>query len=408
MVIIDELAYVDQGLWDETIRALLNMKNAGVIGITTPRGPDNFVSLLINMTNEDGTPFFNVLHMTTVCEACAKLPTLSERLSCNHSWIPTYKSREKQSRNARIAKATGSISITLQEDCGIVVAGTGGVIFDPDHLRLAFDKKNPDMVFGDDKGDENPDNNYVPPRIYILSDPNADGDSNTTVFSCFWAPPRGEKGAFDRLVMLGLDVQKTRGGYEKDNLILNHVKRIRSMKQYARVPIVAVFENNTGDYATHGEELVLKNLKSVVALHEGGVDQEPGICLTKDIKEAYLNVVSRLMDNAQLVWSSKLFTLSTAFANNLREISVTSKTNVELIMNELMLEMCRMRREKGKITGKIGPYQDDMAITLMMAAYWTQAVENPFSPTYQYYRNLKMVAHDPGTALQGGKSLRIA
>jgi hypothetical protein len=49
-----------------------------------------------------------------------------------------------------------------------------------------------------------------------------------------------------------------------------------------------------------------------------------------------------------------------------------------------------------------------MAITLMMAAYWTQAVENPFSPTYQYYRNLKMVAHDPGTALQGGKSLRIA
>jgi len=43
MVIIDELAYIDKGLWDETIRALLNMKNAGLIGITTPRGPDNFV-----------------------------------------------------------------------------------------------------------------------------------------------------------------------------------------------------------------------------------------------------------------------------------------------------------------------------------------------------------------------------
>jgi hypothetical protein len=118
MVIIDELAYIDQGLWDETIRALLNMKNAGLIGITTPRGPDNFVSLLINMTNEDGSPFFNVLHMTTVCDVCAQLPTLAERLSCNHAYIPTYKSREKQSRSARVAKATNSINITLQEDAG--------------------------------------------------------------------------------------------------------------------------------------------------------------------------------------------------------------------------------------------------------------------------------------------------
>ena len=393
MVIIDELAYIDEGLWNETIRALLNMKNAGLIGITTPRGPDNFVSLLINMTNDDGSPFFNVLHMTTVCDVCAELPTLAERLSCNHSYIPSYKSREKQTRNARVAKATGSINITLQEDAGVIVPGSDGVIFDSVQLKHIFNTRNPDMIFGTTELERD----FVPNRIYVFSDPNADGASNTTVFSCFMAPPR-DKGGFERMVMLGIDVQKTFGGNSKDKLILTHIKTIREMNQYSKVPILCMFENNTGDYATHGEELVLENLDSVVAIHEGGPDKLlPGYCMTKDIKVSFVYATEKKMDNAQIVWSSKLFTRSLEYASNIRESNHSQKSNVELIMNELMLEMCRMRYEKGKITGKVGPYQDDMAITLMMASYWTQVVENKYSPTYEYYRNLKWVEHEQGT-----------
>lgn len=389
MVIIDELAYIDQGLWDETIRALLNMKNAGVIGITTPRGPDNFVSLLINMKNEDGTPYFNILHMTTICDACSKLPTLAERMSCQHSWIPTYKSREKQSRNARIAKATGSINITAQEDAGMIVAGAGGVIFDPDQIRQLFDLSNKDMLFED--------MDFIPSRIYVISDPNADGESNTTCFSCFWAPPRDDKGGFDRLVILGIDVQKTTTSSQKDLLVLNHIKAIRMMQRYAKVPIIFVPENMTGSYATRCEEIV-RNLDSVVVLHEGGPDSpKPGVRKTKEVTADYVHTTQVLMDNAQLVWSSNLFTRSHEYASNLKDVSNSDKPNVDLIMEEMKLEMCRMKYEKGVITGKLGPYQDDMAVSLMMCAYWPKAVENRYSQVYAYYRNLRWIEHQPGS-----------
>jgi len=383
MVIIDELAYIDQGLWDETIRALLNMKNAGLIGITTPRGPDNFVSLLINMENDDGTPFFNVLHMTTVCEACKLLPTKSEQLACNHSWIPTYKSREKQTRNAKVAEATGSIGITLQEDCGVFVAGTDGAIFDPQQLKEVFDTKNPALVFGSDRRDLD----FVPDRIYLMSDPNADGPSFTTAMSCFWAPERKD-GGFPRLVVLGIDARQTTGSNQKDDLILRHLKHIRGTKKYSKVPIIFVPENNTGSYATHMETTV-RLIPSVTVLKQGGPNAaQPGVRLNDVVKADYVYTIQTLMDNAQIVWSSELFTLSLELATRLRSTGGARKSNVEVVMGELFLQMCRMRYLKDKITGKVGPYQDDLAITLFMCGYWSKAVENLSSPTYKYYRSL--------------------
>jgi hypothetical protein len=274
----------------------------------------------------------------------------------------------------------------------VIVPGSNGVIFDATQLKQTFDVKNPDMIFGNTEQERD----FVPERIYVFSDPNADGASNTTVFSCFMAPPR-DKGGFERMVMLGLDVENTYGGHSKDALLLTHIKTIRQMAQYSKVPILCMFENNTGDYATHGEELVLENLESVVALHEGGPDKPAGYCMKKDLKVAFVYETERKMDNAQIAWSSKLFTRSKNYATRLRESNFSKETDVELIMKELMLEMCRMRYEKGKITGKVGPYQDDMAITLMMASYWTKVVENKYSPVYRYYRDLRWVEHAQGT-----------
>jgi hypothetical protein len=122
--------------------------------------------------------------------------------------------------------------------------------------------------------------------------------------------------------------------------------------------------------------------------------------MTKDLKVSFVYATEKKMDNAQIVWSSKLFTRSKAYATKLRESNYSQKTDVELIMNDMMLELCRMRYEKGKITGKVGPYQDDMAITFMMASYWTQVVENKYSPVYEYYRNLRWVEHAQGSLQQ--------
>jgi len=381
MIIIDELAYINEGLWNETIRALLNMKNAGVVAITTPRGPDNFVSLLIAMTNDDGTPFFNVLHMTTICDSCNKLPTIAERLSCNHGWIPTYKSREKQTRNAKMACVTNSESITMQEDCGIIVPGLDGTIFDHDLLRIAFNYKDSHLKFNDP--------HFIPPRIYVTSDPNADGKSDSAVVSGYWAPPRSlnEGGGYDRWVVLGVDILHTFGS-EQDAMVLAHIKHIRNLKKFAKVPIIYVPENMTGTFASRGEEIVRK-LKSVITLHEGGPDKKPGVHIDDNAKAGYMNTFRVLLDNGQLMWDSQLFTLSGPYCVKLRALHGQKKTNLELIIHDLLNQMMRMKfDDRGKITGKVGPYQDDGVMALVMGPYWSKAVENRYSPVYKWLRDL--------------------
>jgi hypothetical protein len=91
-----------------------------------------------------------------------------------------------------------------------------------------------------------------------MLDPNADNNgvaSNSAVASCFWAPAETPKlirkenqiqfekeftMPYPRLVLLGMDVSSSSSGKDKDNLVLSHIRKIRSMKQYAKVPIIYV------------------------------------------------------------------------------------------------------------------------------------------------------------------------
>jgi len=208
--------------------------------------------MLIDIKNEDGTDFYNVMHLTTICDECKKLPTKSQQMSCTHTFLPSWKSHDKQARNARVGQITGSVNTTLQEDCGIIVPGQGGILFDIAHLNRAFNRSDKNRMFKT--------KSYTPPRIYVMLDPNADNNgsaSNSAVVSCFWAPPeaprliRREDGADAslereftmherRLVLLGIDVTAASAGRDKDNLVLSHIRHIRNMKQYAKVPIIYV------------------------------------------------------------------------------------------------------------------------------------------------------------------------
>lgn len=171
------------------------------------------------------------------------------------------------------------MNVTLQEDCGIIVPGIAppffcllsllifltrlgqnGILFDAAHLNRAFDRSNKNRIFET--------KSYTPSRIYVMLDPNADNNgtaSNSAVASCFWAPPtnpriirRDNSGIeyerefvmpYPRLIMLGMDVSSSSSGRDKDNLVLAHIRKIRNMKQYAKVPIIYVpVSSSKNDY----------------------------------------------------------------------------------------------------------------------------------------------------------------
>lgn len=140
-------------------------------------------------------------------------------------------------------------------------------MFDIAHLNRAFDRSNKNRIFET--------KSYTPSRIYVMLDPNADNNgtaSDSAVASCFWAPPNNPRiirrddmleyerefaMPYPRLVMLGMDVSSSSSGRDKDNLVLSHIRKIRNMKQYAKVPIIYVPVSTTHIHThTHIFQLV--------------------------------------------------------------------------------------------------------------------------------------------------------
>jgi hypothetical protein len=54
------------------------------------------------MENDDLTPFHSAIHESTICEICKQLP-FEQTVKCDHVRLPSWKSMEKQKRNAEVA-----------------------------------------------------------------------------------------------------------------------------------------------------------------------------------------------------------------------------------------------------------------------------------------------------------------
>lgn len=74
---MDEAAYVNKGLFFETIVPLLGMQTAALICISTPLTEMNWFSALLNAKDEDGSLFFNIVRIGLVCKKCMKLSQAS-------------------------------------------------------------------------------------------------------------------------------------------------------------------------------------------------------------------------------------------------------------------------------------------------------------------------------------------
>ena len=395
-MIIDEAAYINKQLYDETIRALTNMRDCGLIAISTPLGPDNFISMLIDMTNPDGTPFYNVLHLTTVCDKCKLLPTVSERSACTHTWLPSWKSQGKQERNRRVGAVTGSSDTTAQEDCGLIVDGANGKLFMTERLKKDFNMMDLNRVYS------HRTERYKPSRIYMSCDPNADGASNTAVCSGFWVPPaprkkivskdkfgriRTEVGFeldYPRFVFLGMDVSNTGGSEDKDDMILNHVAKIRKMcnQFYDQIPIFFFPERGTGSFTSRCHE-ILRNVPSVETVREGGGELY-GVYKSDTVTSGYVETWKSLSNNGRIKFHSEFFTLSDNFVKEKEKAYGSLLSPEQMVVKHWREEMSRMSMIGGKITGKGKDKKsnDDMAIAGMMVPYWSQQVENPNAECY--------------------------
>lgn len=189
LVIVDEAAYVNKDLFFETIVPLLEMKSCSLICISTPLDELNWFSTLLDMTDIDGLPFFKVIRLDTICNKC-KLLSRKEMDKCTHKTdvLPSWKSGPRHERNKRLYEMD-DLGRGLRENAGIVT-GADNTVFDRDVVKQFFEHDTMQRFI--------PDSDAPPRCVYIMVDPDADGDSELALVSGFVTntQPNAPKGMF--------------------------------------------------------------------------------------------------------------------------------------------------------------------------------------------------------------------
>lgn len=171
MIVIDEAAYIKESLFHETIAPLLEVRFAALIAISTPLDEHNWFTKILNLKEEDGSSFFKVCHLYSVCDECLKLPSLEDMIKCEHgNRLPPWKSTERHKRNTMLTLAMDDVARGLREGSGVHASSLNSV-FDKGLIRKNFD--NPRMIRTVDS----------PPRLYIMADPDCGGKSYMSVIS---------------------------------------------------------------------------------------------------------------------------------------------------------------------------------------------------------------------------------
>ncbi|KAL6965847.1 hypothetical protein U1Q18_051583 [Sarracenia purpurea var. burkii] len=138
VIVVDELAYVSPEFLLETVFPVLEVANCALLGISTPLDEFNFFSKLLALRDENGEPFFHVIRLGSVCDACKKLP----QEKCSRATTRSTRSQVEVGRQAHAHEARlrghRPPAMALRENAG-EVASDHDPVFDVEHLRQLFD-----------------------------------------------------------------------------------------------------------------------------------------------------------------------------------------------------------------------------------------------------------------------------
>jgi hypothetical protein len=380
--VIDEFALLNEQVFREGIKPLMVVQGTVMLAITTPKAR-NFVNDIAAMKNPDGSSMYNVIHKTTICSECKKLPTLKERVACRHVKLPPWKNRDEQLANLEYGLKSGTLELAAQEECGLVLEDSDGYVYPSKRLNEIFDLSNESMIYYED---------YIPKRIFVVCDPNADGASYTAVMSGFWAKNDKDPSQTALLVILGVDIVETKGS-EREKLIKDHIMMIRTMNfgRYLTSLIVFVPENNSGHAVTMEESV--SELQGVVTFYQPG-KTKPGIEKTNALTRVYCESLTVGIEANVFRFSKKFFTLSHGTAATLRyKKGIFMDKDEDIIVDELKTQVGRIKKtriansDNYRISGKEGgDKQDDGAVALWMLYYCSKAVEDIHNPSFQHIR----------------------
>ena len=296
------------------------------------------------MKGPDGKELFRNIQVGLACAQCI---AEGKADSCEHNQdeIPPWKSREKFD----MVKALygDRKDLLARESMGIVTE---------DQTSL-YRKEWVDEFIGSTTVVCDP----MPRFIMVACDPNGGGDSNMAIVSVTFRA--------GGMIIVGLDYHPVRGHDEIEVLLMAHVHRLQ--KRYPDVWLIFVGESNLGQEADHMKHM-LRHENTVFSVTEGGL---AGVRTTNKRKELYAMELCKFISQSALKHTGE----NLVVVNPLK--SLPPDELVVAAIDELKRQLLGYRkivlhsqtgRSEARIsyTGKSQGAQDDLVVTLSIAAYW--------------------------------------
>lgn len=159
------------GVFYQVVVPLLEMKNAALIGISTPSDSTNFYSELTELRDETGETIFNVFKVGMICDECKGKPNEQD---CPHRTqdIPPWKSQTKRG----VAKAIfgDKVSTFKRESLGMI-SDDERAAFESAWVRAFINRPRYALRAIDQ-----------PKYMFVACDPSGGGESFMTLVSAFY------------------------------------------------------------------------------------------------------------------------------------------------------------------------------------------------------------------------------
>ena len=296
------------------------------------------------MKGPDGKELFRNIQVGLSCDAC-KAAGKAESCEHNQDEIPPWKSREKFD----MVKALygDKKELLMRESMGIVTEDQTSL-----YRKVWVERFLANMTVL-----ETP-----MPRFFLVAcDPNGGGDSNMAIVTVTFR--------HGSMVIAGLDYHAVKGHDQIQQLLLAHVRALQ--RRYSDAWLIFVGESNLGQEADHMKHM-LRRESNVYAVCEGGL---AGVRTTQKRKELYaMEVCKFISQDAMLHTGNELVSvnpLKDSTEPELRKQALGELEKQLLGYRKIVLHSQTGRSDpRISYTGKSQGAQDDLVVTLTIAAYW--------------------------------------
>jgi len=365
-IIVDEAAFINHAMFFQTIVPLNLVRNTVIVMISSPQGPDNFYTRLMERRHPiTGATIFNTLIVEETCAWCARRKNAME---CTHVPTQTWLSED----NKRIVREfyASDAELYKREVLGMVV-DESGLALDEEVIRTLRESR--EVALSD---------TWRASWLILAVDPSLGGTDHTAVTGALI-----HRGCVSIVTLDSLRLRPKEIMAQQRELIHGLITLLRKHVPAARNAIVVlVVERNGNAEVAHIYDMMRESpeLQPFHLYYEDRKREIPGIWSTYQRKQEYLGCLNYFAEQDACV-----------FSGNGVSYSATTTAEEELSPHErflkkramLLEQLARLRRVplggdnpgsqrrvtySGKVNAnlkRVSTLRDDLALSTLMCLY---------------------------------------